>query len=89
MNTCDHYSYVKTKTNVESLKTCLVTCACDPYNLYGDQASKPGLQISRKYRKHMSAFQVCLGLLMVVMIAGIHISQELFGIDMLTALKSS
>ena len=59
------------------------------------QCFKPGLHISRKDRKHMPAntlfklFQVCLGLFMVVMIAGIHISQELFAIDMLTALKSS
>ena len=32
---------------------------------------------------------MCLGLHIVVMIAGIHISQEIFAIDMLTALKPS
>ena len=35
------------------------------------------------------AFRVCLGLYKVVMIAGIHISQEIFAIDMLTVLKPS
>ena len=35
------------------------------------------------------AFHVCLGLHIVVMITGIHISQEIFAIDMLTALKPS
>ena len=34
MNTCDHDNYVKTKAYVESLKT----CACDRYDLFGDQA---------------------------------------------------
>ena len=33
--------------------------------------------------------RVCLGLHIIVMIAGIHISQETFAIDMLTALKPS
>ena len=47
--------------------------------------------LSRKDRKHMVAntFFVCFGLHIVVMIAGIHISQEIFAIDVLTALKSS
>ena len=51
---------------------------------------KPGLHISRKDRKHMvankffKAFQVCLGLHMVVMIAGIHISHEIFANDIST-----
>ena len=35
------------------------------------------------------AFHVCLGLHIVVMIACIHISQEIFAIVMLTALKRS
>ena len=35
------------------------------------------------------AFHVCLGLHKVVMIAGTYISQEIFAIDVLTALKSS
>ena len=45
--------------------------------------------------KHMftnrffSAFHVCFALYVVPMIAGIHISQEIFAIDMLTALKPS
>ena len=50
--------------------------------------------MSRKDRKHMVAnrlfqlFQVCHGLHIVVnMIAGIHISQETFANDILTALK--
>ena len=32
---------------------------------------------------------MCLGLHIIVMIAGIHISQEIFAIDLLTALKLS
>ena len=40
--------------------------------------------------KHVfKAFHVCLGLHIVVMITGIYISQEMFAIDVLTALKSS
>ena len=40
--------------------------------------------------KHIfKAFHVSLGLHIVVMIAGIHVSQEIFAIDMLTALKPS
>ena len=35
------------------------------------------------------AFRVCLGIQIVVMIAGVHISQEIFAIDMLTTLKTS
>ena len=57
-----------------------------------DSNLKPGLHISRKDRKHMfdnMSFHVCLGLDIVVMIAGIHISQEIFAIDMLTDLKPS
>ena len=55
---------------------------------------KPGLHISRKDRKHIVAntflsFSCCCGLHMVAMIAGIDISQEIFAIDVLTALKSS
>ena len=38
MNTCDHYNYVKTNAYLESLKTCSQPCACDPYDLYEDQA---------------------------------------------------
>ena len=34
-------------------------------------------------------FKLCLGIHIVVMMAGIHISQEPFAIDMLTALKPS
>ena len=50
---------------------------------------------SCKDRKHMfvdtffQTFHVCLGLHVVVMIAGIHVSQELFAIAILTALKPS
>ena len=39
--------------------------------------------------RFLSFPRVCLGLHIVVMIAGIHISQEIFAIDMLTALKPS
>ena len=55
----------------------------------------PGLLISRKDRNHMVAntflkvLHVCLGLHIIVMIAGFHISQEIYAIDVLTALKSS
>ena len=54
---------------------------------------KPGLHISGKDRKHMVAntflaFHVACSS-HVVMIAGINISQEIFAVDVLTALKSS
>ena len=39
--------------------------------------------------RFFSAFLVCFGLYVVPMIAGIHISQEIFAINMLTALKPS
>ena len=59
-----------------------------------DPNQGPGLHRSLKDRKHMFAnrflnFHLCLSLHIFVMIAGIHISQEIFAIDMLTALKSS
>ena len=61
-----------------------------------DSSLKPWLHIIRKDRKHMfmnvqvfQALHVCLDLNIVVMIASINISQEIFAIDMLTALKSS
>ena len=56
---------------------------------------KPGLLLSCKDRKHMFANTVLsfprmpLSSHIVVMIAGIHISQEMFAVDMLTALKPS
>ena len=56
---------------------------------------KPGLHISRKDRKHrlenmfFKAFQLWLGLCMVVMITGIDLLQEIIAIDMLRILKSS
>ena len=53
---------------------------------------KPGLHISCKNRKHMFAntfLRLRLGLHIVVMIAGIHILQEIFAIDVLRALKPS
>ena len=53
---------------------------------------KPGLHISRKDCKHFvpNAFlKLFNGLYTVVMIAAIHISQEIFAIDVLTTLKSS
>ena len=28
---------METKPYLDSLKTCLQACACDPYNFYGDQ----------------------------------------------------
>ena len=37
--------------------------------------------------RFFKAFRVCLGLHIVVMIAGILISQEVFAIDMLTGFK--
>ena len=54
---------------------------------------KPGLRISCQNRKHMFADMFRLSFLrmpclhIVVMIAGIHILQEIFAIDMLTVLK--
>ena len=61
-----------------------------------DSNLKPGLHMSRNDRKHMFANRffklstyVRLGLYIVVMIAGTHTSQEIFAIDMLTALKPS
>ena len=51
------------------------------------QLLKPGLHKSCKDRKHMVANTFSLHI--VVMITGIHISQEIFAIDVLTALKSS
>ena len=65
------------------------------YKQHFSHVSKPGLHISRKDRKHMPAntflklSSYTLVFSLVVMIIGIHISQELFAIDMLTALKSS
>ena len=41
-----------------------------------------------RLRRHLKAFNVCLGLHIVVMIAVIYISQEIFVSDVLTALKS-
>ena len=38
-NTCHHNNDKETKSYLQELKTCLQTCACDLYNLYGDQAS--------------------------------------------------
>ena len=38
MNTAITYNFVKTKTYLESLKTCLQRCVCDPYDLCRDQA---------------------------------------------------
>ena len=57
------------------------------------QCLKPRLHISRKDPKHMfvntlfKLSNVCLGLHIVVMIAAIHISQQIFAIDMLPASK--
>ena len=51
---------------------------------------KPGFSVSCKDRKHMFAntfLLSCLRIYIVVMIVGIHISQEIFAIDMLTVLK--
>ena len=55
---------------------------------------KPGLGISCKNGKDMFAdkfllsfLRICLGLHIVVMMACIHILQEIFAIDMLTVLK--
>ena len=61
--------------------SCFTLKAWSPYKSQRSQAHAS---------KHVfEAFQVCLGLLMAVMIARIHISQKLFAIDMLAALKSS
>ena len=38
MNTAITYHNVKTKTYLESLKTCLQPYVCDPFDLYRDQA---------------------------------------------------
>ena len=57
-----------------------------------DTSLKPGLHISRKDRKHRHVFQAVqlwLGLHVVVTIVNIDLSQEIFAIDMLRALKSS
>ena len=48
---------------------------------------KPGLYINRKDRKHMVANS--LGLRIVVSDCSVHISQEIFANDILTALKPS
>ena len=49
---------------------------------------KPGLQIRCKDRKHIfKAFQVCLDPHIVVSDRSVHISQEIFANDLLTALK--
>ena len=56
---------------------------------------RPGLHLSIKDRKHMvakhvfQAFHVSLGIHTVIMIPSIHISKEIFAIDVLTALKPS
>ena len=55
--------------------------AWSPYKLSGSQ--------KLVCKQVFKAFRVCLGLHMVVMIAVIHISQEMFASDMLTALKPS
>ena len=51
-----------------------------PYQSKGSQA--------HVCKQVFKTFHVCLGLHIVVMITGIHISQGIFAIDMLTALKS-
>ena len=55
--------------------------AWSPYKSEGSQAHA----CEHVYK----AFHVCLGLHIVVMIAGIHTSQEIFAINILTALKPS
>ena len=54
--------------------------AWSPYKSYGSQPYV--------YKQVFKAFHVCLGLHIVLMIAAIHISQEIFAIDMLTAVKT-
>ena len=73
------FSVIATK----SLKSSLF----DIFRTRFELKAKSGLHISRKDRKHMFAnrfqsFHVCFGLHIVVMIAGIHISQDIFAIDM-------
>ena len=53
---------------------------------------KPSLRVrmtSTCLRTGFSSFLLCLGLHIVVMIAGVHISKEIFANDILTALKPS
>ena len=51
---------------------------------------KPGLHVSCQDRKHIfKAFKVCLSLHIVVSDCSVHISQEIFTNDILTALKPS
>ena len=56
MNTCDHYSYVKTKAYVESLKD-LLTCACDRYDSYGDQALSSILVLNMSNKEDFKDFK--------------------------------
>ena len=58
--------------------------------LPGAHRVKPGLHISGKDRKHLVANRfLSFGLHIVVMIAGIHISQEIFANDIFTVSKRS
>ena len=61
---------------------------CPAKYFFSEVKVKSGLYISRESRKHvLLTFNVCLVLHIVVMISGIHISQEILAINMLTALK--
>ena len=57
MNTRNYYNYVKTKTYVESLKTCSQTRACDPYDLYGDQALRSSLVLKMSNEEGFKDFE--------------------------------
>ena len=48
---------MKTKVYAESLKTCSQTCACDPCDLYGDQALSLSLVLKILNKKDFKDFE--------------------------------
>ena len=56
MNSCDHYNYVKTKAYMEILEN-LLTCACDPYALCGDQALSSSLVLKMSNKEDFKDFE--------------------------------
>ena len=58
MNTCDHYSYVKTKAYTwKPSKTYSQICACDPNDLYGDQALSSSLLLKMSNKEDFKEFE--------------------------------
>ena len=83
--------HLKLKSNkLTGKKIKIYTCAYLCSMQLNQTSLNAGLLINRENRKHMVAstfFSRMPWLHIIVMIAGIHISQEIFAIDVLTAIK--